>query len=152
MLFKTFAPAVRSAVHRPRHRMSNIRTFEGLLMNRACPDFFRLWDLRCTLIRAYLSTKVASGRPGETRGNAMTTREIGSRPRAIAEQPREGLPRPDFRQKVRKLKKLRKKIFIARCHYRAQPTRENERVLQQLVAEDDALTCDIAFGIAPAKK
>lgn len=70
-------------------------------------------------------------------------------PAQIYEQPQEGLPSGIFDLKILELEKLRGSVRRARTDYLLNPTPANEAVLRRLVAQADALTCDIAFGIAP---
>lgn len=69
-------------------------------------------------------------------------------PSVIGEQPLEGRPSGLFDLKVQQLKDLRERIKSARSYYRFDPTPANEAILRRLIAQDDALYSDIAFGIA----
>lgn len=73
----------------------------------------------------------------------------GSRPRKVYEQPQEGRPSGLFDLKVQQLRELRERISVARNIYVFDPTPANEATLRRLIAQDDALYSDIAFGIAP---
>jgi len=70
-------------------------------------------------------------------------------PRVIRDQPQEGLPSRETKQKIAQLEALRARILVVRKNYRIAPTPTNEAALRRLTSREESLSVDVAFGANP---